>query len=200
MEVKKLKGDQMKKAIVFVTLVVFLVFASMSCKKASPASPAATPSPCPTFSFGFGSFYTFGIAVNTNTIFASKYNTPTPAKVTGFSFEASNSGHVICAIYSDNAGVPQDLIAQTSFTTLDYSGTETVNLAVPVNIGAGDYWIACLADSNMVNAINSGTGGSKVILSPSNGYGALQSVFSANGTVLTNANYYLEINALCTCQ
>jgi hypothetical protein len=208
---------RVNKILFFTGTIVFTFFAiagCSSCGKNSPSGPqgtvnTATVTPtatitattCPTFTFGqvIGSG---SATVTLNYIFASRYKLAADAKITGFSFIALlSSGSILFAVFSDNAGEPGNLIAQTPFTAVSASGTQAVNLASPVDISAGNYWLACLTDtSSFISVSATGSGGSRYIGGPVNGYGSLADTFSANGTPGTNSSYYVEINALCTCQ
>ena len=158
-----------------------------------------TPTPCVTFGYGALTPGDFGVAANN--VFASSYILSTSAEITGFTFYSRNfSGHVLLAIYSDNAGSPRSLIVQTPFTAVAATGNTVINLTTPVDLAAGSYWLACLTDQDIVSVANTLSGKSLFITGPANGYGPLLDPFGANGAAGGNPDYDAVIDALSPCQ
>jgi hypothetical protein len=123
-------------------------------------------------------------------------------QLTGFSLFVQTingnilNGNCIAAIYADNSGTPGSLIAQSPQTACT-SGWNTLNLASPVNLAPGTYWLAEISDTDSV--ICSSPGGSGYYIQNPMALGTLPSTFAANGPY-TSGSFSMLLQALCSCQ
>lgn len=96
----------------------------------------------------------FGLSTVTNTVFPSSINELSASlftlssnkTITSLSVEAKDrliEGKFKLAIYSSSSGLPATLLAQTDEIVTDINiGTITIPLTAPIDLTAGDYWLA----------------------------------------------------------
>ena len=190
----------MKKLVIAAAIAATAILSINCGKMSSSPNPGMT---CTPSAFGHLDASVTSPSLGSGILYASKYHLTAASKLIGFSFNPlAATGSILFAIYTDTGGSPGNLIAQTAFTAAAAPGPQTVYVAPQVNISAGNYWLACLTDSSSLIGMDStgSSGGSRYIVSPSNGYSVLPATFSINGTVTTDTNYYIMMNANVACQ
>jgi hypothetical protein len=123
-------------------------------------TPSATPTPSPTYTPADNACYVFG--QNTHTaynaagasFYASKYTLGSPQTIdglAGLAFGFSGGGSIRLGLYSDNAGAPDQLQAQTGPIAVPFDAGNQLHLysapVAPVALPAGDYWLG-IVESN----------------------------------------------------
>lgn len=136
----------MKKSILIVLLVLPVFNLSSQCGSGTFGNfppPFTTPG-------------NFGV----NYLLGTKHNLGNTSLLTALGYRGNGTGATMrMAIYTNNAGVPGNLVAYTN-TVLVGTGNTTISVITPTVIAAGLYWI--MADyaggtgSNHVNYINGG--------------------------------------------
>ena len=163
-------------------MAMILPFLSASCDSAPTGSanlPTATPTPCagtfgqPVTAGGSG-YANFG----TGYTWYSAYNLTQAGAITAIAANVpSTSTQLAVGVYTNNAAMPQSLIANSATVTTGVSGWVTVGFG-PVNLSAGTYWLALALPST------SPAGNIGINTSAANFYGSA-SIFP---TVFTNDN------------
>jgi hypothetical protein len=103
-------------------------------------SPTRTPTACATNVFGETA--PSQDAYNSNyAIYCSMFTCPAAAKIVSLGVYYGVAGNVTAGIYADLPGTPGALLGQTA-STYGTAGWHDINLAVPVTVAAGNYWLA----------------------------------------------------------
>jgi len=126
---------------------------------------------------------------------ASKYTCPVAAKIISIRVYAGVACGIRAGVYTDNSGVPGSFLAETSSAS-GGTGWRTINLITPVNVAAGDYWLAVTSDT--ASGICDTTGGDMKYCSfPA--YGPLPNPLFGS-PLLDFPNIHITAYAIYTCQ
>ena len=157
-------------------------------------SPTPTPNPTPTDSITMGEKELLSIndSDNGNQLFAQRTTLSQTATFQSLSFYVTTpAGNLRLGVYDDTGpnGGPGKLKAQTNNIT-PVAGWNTANVATPISLTAGTYWLAYLGSSNNLGFKAEKTGGT------SKGYsftfGAMPATFS---TTPSSSGWYWSFYA-----
>lgn len=132
---------------------------------------------------------------NAGLILAQAVALTTPAQLRSLSFFTGNaSGNLKLALYdaTGSNGGPGKKLAETA-GAVAISGWNTQNVVAPVNLAAGNYWMAYEASSNSLTFRNGG-GGQFALASQA--YGTMPAPFPAFGSLSSDSwSFYMTVNA-----
>jgi hypothetical protein len=128
---------------------------------------------------------------NGNLLVAQQVTLAQTATLQSLSFYvATATGRLRLAVYTDVAGQPQTLIAQTAEFTL-VAGWNTQNVVAPVQLAAGTYWLAYLPESSNLHFRVANTGAARFY---DYTYGALPATFSSSPEIGTyHWSFYMTL-------
>ncbi len=157
----------------------------------SPTS-TATPTPCSTRS-SFGNVLTTSVSYDAGDEFgATQYAFP-GGRLQGLSVNLLNAnGQVRLAIYTDNgSSAPQSLVAQAGPVSA-VAGVNSIDLALPIDLTAGNYWLAFqISNTNAgVQAFTTTPAG----VSGSTTFGPFPANFSGLGSYTSGVGNHFGLN------
>ncbi len=161
----------------------------------TPGSPTPTPTITPTCIGVFGDAVTT-VLTNLGTVytFASSFVLTENAAVTAISVYSMSNMYLKVGIYSDTSSAPNTLVVVSNPVTLAANGWVTVGVG-PVNLSAGNYWLA-------VGFPSSSPTGGEAYTNQSSGSMLGCSGFFSNpwATAFTDPSDHLSMEALYQCR
>ena len=174
-------------------MTTFLLVAALtSCDQtytfpAPGSTPTPTPPPCSGAGF-FGNYNAVFNGLNPNFIHGSAFTNVDSAHVTSLAIYSNASGNAIMGIYTDNAGLPGNLLGQTAG---QYCTPGWNYLPLTLYLYPGTYWLMAITDT--ANIGQNSSGGTAAYKAQT--YGPLPSNLSG---AATEANTFIAA-ALYTC-